>query len=404
MPLRALFVDFDAYFASVEQQDDPALRGRPVAVVPVMADTTCCIAVSYPAKRHGIKTGTLVAEAKRRCPGLVLRPARHERYIEIHNGLVQAVESCIPVDAVLSIDEMACTLTGSWCAPDRAREIAGRIKAAVREVGEALTCSIGIAPNRFLAKTASKMDKPDGLTVIQEKDLPQALYRLQLGELNGVGPRMLVRLAAAGIRTVEDLYAASAATLRQAWGGVEGERMYVRLRGETVPEPETARGSIGHSHVLPPDLRRDEAAAAVLHRLLQKAACRLRHLGYFAGGMGLQLRYLDGGRWHGRRRLEATQDTLALIRAMAELWDKRPRRRPPLLGVGVTLTHLSEARGQSLELFAETAARGRLFEIVDRLNARFGRNAVYLGGAHRALEAAPMRIAFTHVPDPQTER
>jgi DNA polymerase-4 len=180
--------------------------------------------------------------------------------------------------------------------------------------------------------------------------------------------------------------------------------MYARLRGETVPEPETARGSIGHSHVLPPELRGDEAALAVLHRLLQKAAWRLRHLGYFAGGMRLQLRYLDGGRWHGRRRLEATQDTLALIRAMAELWDQRPRRRPPLLGVGVTLTHLREARGQSLELFAEAAARGRLFEIVDRLNARFGRNAVYLGGAHRALEAAPMRIAFTHVPDPGTER
>ncbi|WP_333841768.1 DNA polymerase Y family protein [Pelomicrobium sp.] len=404
MPLRALFVDFDAYFASVEQQDDPALRGRPVAVVPVMADTSCCIAVSYPAKRHGIKTGTPVAEAKRRCPGLVLRLARHTRYIEVHHQLVQAVQSCIPVDAVLSIDEMACTLTGSWCAPERARGIAGRIKAAVREVGDALTCSIGIAPNRFLAKTASKMDKPDGLTVIQKEDLPQALYRLQLGDLNGIGPRMRARLAAAGIHTVADLYAASAASLRQVWGGVEGERMYARLRGETVPEPETARGSIGHSHVLPPELREDEAALAVLHRLLQKAAWRLRHLGYFAGGMGLELRYLDGEWWRGRRRLEATQDTLVLTRAMTALWDQRPRRRLCLLGVGVTLTHLCEARGQSLELFPEAAARGRLFETVDRLNARFGRNALYFGGAHRALEAAPMRIAFTHVPDPRLER
>ncbi len=404
MSLRALFVDFDAYFASVEQQDDPALRGRPVAVVPVMADTTCCIAVSYAAKRYGIKTGTRVAEAKRRCPGLVLRLARHERYIEIHHRLVQAVESCIPVDAVLSIDEMACTLTGSWCAPERAREIAARVKAAVGEVGEALTCSIGIAPNRFLAKTASKMDKPDGLTVIQEEDLPQALYRLQLADLNGIGPRMLARLAAAGIRTVEELYAARAETLRRVWGSVEGERMYARLRGKTVPEPEATRGSIGHSHVLAPELRAEEAALAVLHRLLQKAAWRLRTSGYFAGGMELQLRYLDGGRWLGRRRLQATQDTLALTRAMTELWNRRPRRQPPLLGVGVVLTHLSEARSQSLELFAETAARGRLFEMVDQLNARYGKNAVYLGGAHRALEAAPLRIAFTHVPDPRTER
>lgn len=404
MPLRALFVDFDAYFASVEQQDDPKLRGRPVAVVPVMADTTCCIAVSYAAKRYGIKTGTQVAEARRRCPGLVLLPARHERYIEVHHQLVQAVESCIPVDAVLSIDEMACTLTGSWCMPERAREIARRVKAAVREVGEALTCSIGIAPNRFLAKTASKMDKPDGLTVIREEDLPQALYRLELGDLNGIGPRMRVRLQRAGILSVRDLYAASAAALRRVWGGIEGERMYARLRGETLPEPEAKRSSIGHSHVLAPELRGDDAALAVLHRLLQKAAWRLRKLGYLAGGLRLSLRHADGHGWHGKRRLGATQDTLVLVQAMTELWEARPRRKPPLLGVGVTLTHLSEARGQSLDLFAEAAARARLNEVVDRLNARFGRNTVYFGGAHRALEAAPMRIAFTHVPDPRTER
>lgn len=404
MPLRALFVDFDAYFASVEQQDDPKLRGRPVAVVPVMADTTCCIAVSYAAKRYGIKTGTQVAEARRRCPGLVLLPARHERYIEVHHQLVQAVESCIPVDAVLSIDEMACTLTGSWCMPERAREIARRVKAAVREVGEALTCSIGIAPNRFLAKTASKMDKPDGLTVIREEDLPQALYRLELGDLNGIGPRMRVRLQRAGILSVRDLYAASAAALRRVWGGIEGERMYARLRGETLPEPEAKRSSIGHSHVLAPELREDDAALAVLHRLLQKAAWRLRKLGYLAGGLRLSLRHADGRGWHGKRRLGATQDTLVLVQAMTELWEARPRRKPPLLGVGVTLTHLSEARGQSLDLFAEAAARARLNEVVDRLNARFGRNTVYFGGAHGALGAAPMRIAFTHVPDPRTER
>ncbi len=110
--LNWLFVDLNSYFASVEQQVRPDLRGRPVGVVPMTADTTCCIAASYEAKAYGVKTGTVVADAKRMCPGLVLVEARHELYVEYHHRIVEAVESCLPVTTVLSIDEMACRLMG----------------------------------------------------------------------------------------------------------------------------------------------------------------------------------------------------------------------------------------------------------------------------------------------------
>src|SRR5208337_4195962 len=110
--LNWLFVDLNSYFASVEQEVRPELRGRPVAVVPMMADTTCCIAASYQAKAHGVKTGTLVGEARRICPGLQLVEARHELYVEYHHRIVAAVEQCVPVTAVLSIDEMGCRLLG----------------------------------------------------------------------------------------------------------------------------------------------------------------------------------------------------------------------------------------------------------------------------------------------------
>lgn len=401
MPLHHLFIDFDAYFASVEQQLRPELRGRPVAVVPVMAETTCCIAASYPAKRYGVKTGTRVAEARRLCPDLVLVEARHEAYIAYHHRLRAAVENCIPVEEAASIDELSCTLTGSWCEPVRARNVAARIKAVVREVGEALTCSIGIAPNRFLAKVASKMDKPDGVTLLGEEDLPQALCGLRLGDLTGIGPGMLARLREAGITTVEGLYAASAQKLAAVWGGIGGEKMYAELRGGCFSAPRGERASVGHSHVLAPDMRAEAQAFAVLHRLLQKAAWRLRGLECAAGGLRLSLRYLDGTRWSAERRFAPTQDTLTLGHALRALWSERPKRPAPILGVGVALVRLAEAVQEPL--FEAERSRARLNRAVDCLNARFGAHTVYFGGAHRALDAAPMRIAFTHIPDPRTE-
>src|ERR1700746_1386837 len=110
--LNWLFVDLNSYFASVEQEVRPDLRGRPVGVVPMMADTTCCIAASYEAKAFGVRTGTIVADAKRMCPDIVLVEARHEIYVEYHHRIVEAVETCLPVTAVMSIDEMVCRLMG----------------------------------------------------------------------------------------------------------------------------------------------------------------------------------------------------------------------------------------------------------------------------------------------------
>jgi len=186
-----MVVDFNSYFASVEQQEQPALRGRPVAVVPMMADTTCAIAASYEAKRFGVKTGTLVREAKRLSRDLVLVEARHELYVRYHHELIKAVDSCMHVEKVLSIDEMLCPLTGRWRERDEAIALAHCIKRVIAtQVGECLCCSIGIAPNPFLAKTASDMQKPDSLVVIAKNDLPHILHGLKLRDLCGIGGAM----------------------------------------------------------------------------------------------------------------------------------------------------------------------------------------------------------------------
>jgi DNA polymerase-4 len=403
--VRYLFVDFNSYFASVEQQEQPALRGRPVAVVPVMTDSTCCIAASYEAKHYGIKTGTRVGEARKACPGLILIEARPGLYVEYHHRLVAAVDSCLPVSQILSIDEMYCALRGPWCDPAKALTTAREIKAQIaRTVGTFMRCSIGIAPNPFLAKTASDMKKPDGLVLLEKKDLPQRLFALELRDFCGIGAAMEKRLHRCGIFSVEQLCLAPKETLHRAWNGIEGDRMHALLRGEDLDRPPTQRCTVGHSHVLEPKLRTRPLSEAVLHRLLQKAAARLRSLGYLAAGLEVSIKFLGNESWSDEMGFLETQDTLDFIRVFGLLWQRYPADAPPPLRVGVTLCHLTATNNVTGHLPNLEPSRPALDQAIDRLNRCFGRNTVYFGGAQATLDSAPARIAFTHVPAPEKER
>jgi len=399
VPCRSLVVDFNSYFASVEQQERPELRGRPVAVAPLAAETTCCIAASYEAKQRGIKTGTPVYEARQRCPGLVVLEARPAVYVRYHQRLVEAIERCLHIVDVMSIDEVCCDLTATFAPRDRAEAVAKQIKSTIaRDVGACLTSSIGIAPNPFLAKIASDMQKPDGLVILDETNLPNRLFELKLRDLPGVGANMERRLLAAGLDSVESLYAASRAQLRKVWRGIEGDRLYDGLRGELIYRPATQTSTIGHSHVLPPELRNEPGALASLHRLLQKAAMRLRHAGYYAGGLHLSLRYLRRPAWGDALTFLETQDTLELTHVFNQLWSRRPATGQPL-GVGVTLFNFTPVQGHTGTLFETGDARRALNAAIDKLNRRLGKNTVYFGGAHGSLDYAPLRIAFTRIPD-----
>ena len=194
MSLNALYVDFNSYFASVEQQLVPELRGKPVGVLPVMAETTCCIAASYEAKAFGVGTGTSVRDARKLCKDIVFVEACPPLYVEMHHKLIAIVESCTPVEEVRSIDEMVCSLTGSQQKTDNALKLAAKIKHEMHKQYPYIKCSIGIAPNTFLSKVASNMQKPDGCIVIEQHEVPEKLFRLKLRDLNGVGRQMEARL------------------------------------------------------------------------------------------------------------------------------------------------------------------------------------------------------------------
>jgi DNA polymerase-4 len=437
--LNWLFVDLNSYFASVEQEVRPELRGRPVGIVPMMADTTCCIAASYEAKAYGVKTGTMVADAKRICPGLVLVEARHEIYIDYHHRIVEAVESCLPVTAVLSIDEMACRLMGRERPLLAALELGRQVKARILErVGPMLRSSVGLATNRYLAKVASDMEKPDGLVALPLDILPESLRQLKLRDLPGIGAQMERRLNQQGIRTMEELLALNCELTGQLWGSVSGERLWHWLQGEDFDMTEAEHlKSMSHQHVLSPQMRTPDDAWAVAHKLLHKAAMRMRAGGLWASSIGLAIGFavprgygapvggLASGDaseddlptaspvsrfgvptrgWKGELRLSECQDNQTLIAALSRLWAGRPAGpefdHPYFVGVhlgGLVPDHL-----HTLNLFEGTEdeqSRARLLAAMDALNSKYGLSTLAPATMLTAFKAAPTRIAFHSIPD-----
>jgi DNA polymerase-4 len=407
-PLRWLYLDLNSFFASVEQQLDPALRGRPVAVGPAAIDSGTIIAASYEAKAFGIRTGMKVGEAKRRCPGLRFASGSHRRYVEFHEAVVAEVWRHIPVTRVCSIDEVACRLLDNENSAANARELGHRIKAGIRRhVGDCLTASVGIAPSRLLAKIAADMQKPDGLTLLEARDLPHALLPLPLRDVPGIGPRMEARLLARGIRSMAELLAQNPGDAGGAWGSVVGTRLWHALHGADLPDRPRQSRSIGHSHVLAPDRRSPETARLTARRLLAKAGYRLRRAGCVTRHVTLHARLESRRSWSATRRTPATDDSFRLLEALAELW---PVLETALAGtrirtIGVSLDDIMaspESGGPATQpgLFDGPSATAALARAMDRVWLRFGPDALSLGPppAGRAARMGA-RIAFGHIPE-----
>ena len=458
-----LHIDLNSFFASVEQQLHPEYRGKPTGVVPTMADTTSLIAASYEAKALGIKTGTRVSEAKRICPDIILVNGNHSSYAEYSHKIVEAVDRVCPVAHTPSIDEMVCQLLGRERQPPNARQISLAIKQAIKDdVGETLRCSIGMASNRYLAKIASDMQKPDGLIGLLPSQLPRAIAHLELRDLPGIGARTEVRLNAKGIRTMPELLALDRPAIHKLFDSVWGDRMYHWLRGanseatgdDGASIASDIQKSLGHSHVLAPEHRSPEGAWAVAHKLLHKASMRLRMEKFFTGSLAVTIKYslspsqaaalsyprpphelssrpesqrsgdiaerpasapapsrrapkvnkhlsgLTQTGWGMEARFRPCQDTLSLLEALQGCWKQQPPgpEHAKPFFVGITLRNLIPEDEMQSALFEEPGNRNQLSATMDKLNLKYGHTTLHFAGMLPARDSAPTRIAFTQIP------
>jgi DNA polymerase-4 len=230
------------------------------------------------------------------------------------------------------------------------------------------------------------------------------LYGLELTDFPGIAGNMRRRLESKGVRTTRQLCGLSRQQMIDAWQSILGEQWWYRLRGEEVAERPTTRRTLGHSHVLPPGLRTDEGARGVLVRLLHKAAMRLRRIDYWAGRLVVGLRYADDWpKWKETVYLGRCQDTPSLLKALERGWQRRPQGPRPFQ-VSVTLLDLTPGASTTPSLFVEERRALAAAQAMDAANSKFGPNTLYFASMHETRNSAPLRIAFTNIPDVASEQ
>jgi DNA polymerase-4 len=357
------------------------------------------IAANYDAKRCGVKTGTRVGDARRLCPGIILVKARPHIYVQIHHAILRSVDKCAPIHKVYSIDEWAIRLVGKDQQPQNAIALGRQIKRELlADFSPWLTCSIGIAPTRLLAKIASDLQKPDGLTVLSPDELPDRLEHFLLDDLCGIGHGMLARLDAHGIRNVQELWAISKQKAIQVWGSVSGGSWWAGFHGYDEPELPTRRRSMSHENVLHPKFRNERDAHGIMIRLLCRLGARLRHDGYFARALRAHVADLRGNYWHQDITLPCIQDTQTLLEHLERLWRRRGASYAPPLKVGVEVADLIPAAQVSQPLFDGMEKPRRVSLAVDQINQRWGAYSVYFGSVHGYRHQMDAKIAFGTIP------
>ena len=379
-----LHVDLDAFFASVEQLDHPELRGRPV-LVGGSGPRGVVAAASYEARAFGCRSAMPTVVARRLCPHAVLVKGRGSRYRELSDAVFAILERFTPLVQPISIDEAFLDCTGSLALFGAGRRIGEAIRAAVRaETG--LTCSVGVAPNKFLAKLASDLRKPDALVELTPESFQAVLDPLPVSKLWGVGPAAEQRLARLGVRTILDLRSTPEDTLRTALGDF-GEHLHRLARGLDDRPVHTDREakSISHEQTFAEDLADRDAVCAVLADQAEQTARRLRRAGRFARTVTVKIRFGDFETITRSHTIEATDRTDAIAaaaRTLFDAWAAKAFRPIRLIGCGVAeLTDAPAAPG----LFdaGESERKRAVDAATDAIAAKFGKRAVVRGSTLR---------------------
>lgn len=375
-----LLADMNSFYASVHQAMDPGLKGKPVIVGGDPAKRHgIVLAASYEAKACGVKTGMAVWEARELCPeGIFLKP-RHSYYVNFSARIVRIMKDFSPLVEPFSIDEAFMDVSGCsrlfGSSLDIARKLKSRIK---REVG--VLCSVGVGPNKLLAKMAAGMQKPDGLTLLDFPDVPAKMWPLPVRELFGVGSRLEKRLRELNIRTIGELARYPLPVLQQRFGLV-GHVLHLSANGidysPVDPRSLERVKSIGHQITLPRDYRGYREIEVVILELCEIVCRRVRLGGYAGRTVNLTLKDVEF-LWLSRARTMAcpTASTNDVYRVAVDLLHRHWPSWKPVRMVGVSLAGLVKNTVEQIDLFGEAEKARRLHAACDRIKDRFGEQSI----------------------------
>ena len=373
---QIMHIDLNSCFATVEQQARPLLRNKAIGVTNRITPYCCVIAASYEAKSQGVKVGMRLDEARRLVPDLIMLESDPPKYHFVYKTLTSIMKSYSPKVSMKSIDEGIIDFHGTReNINKRSLEVIGlEIKQRLKdEVGCWMRCNIGIAPNRFLAKLAASLHKPDGLDIIDHSNLRSTLKQLKLTDLNGIAEKNKARLNAYNILTPIDFIEAPAELLkRNVFKSVCGEDWYQRLRGYEIDDYESSTKVVGRQFVLDVARPDEKTLLSRLAYLCETTGMKLRYKGLCARGVMVYARYSTGDYWYQRKMFKTTFFTNAEIyRRALIIFNSRPRDAY-VKELGITCYMLSPSNSNQISLIDDINEEVWLSEAIDQVNQRFG--------------------------------
>lgn len=395
-----IHIDLNSCFATIEQQARPRLRGRPVAIVNRRTEHTMIVTASYEAKKFGVKLGMSLKEAKKLCPDLIGLESDPPKYRFVYHQLMRIMSDYSAHVRMKSIDEGVIDFADSTTdlKSRDLKDIGWEIKQRLwNEVGSAMNCNVGIATNRFLAKTAAGLHKPNGLDEITAENLRQTLAGLELEDITGIAKHNSARLRAVGILTPLEFLDADEVTLRKiVFKSVNGTYWYQRLRGWEVDKRDFPIRTAGRQYVLEEYKMPPEKVLQRVHHLAEAVGDKIRQKGLVARGVSVHARsYRHEGRgWYGNywraRAMSPTpfSSNQAIYEAAKKLFANAPY---PLKEIGVTCYELSENDDSQLSIFGDALAREKyIISAIDEINGRYGARTIHSAdtlGTNRFVKA-----------------
>lgn len=389
-----LHIDLNSCFATVEQQANPLLRGKPIGVAAYTTPNGCVLAPSVEAKRKGCKTGMRVKDCRTLCPDIIILSPDPNKYRFVHIKLKQLLSDYTDLVFPKSVDEFVVDLTGSQSLKRGMVTIAQEIKQRIKaEIGNYLTVSIGISTNRSLAKLAAGLHKPDGLDVIDVHNYLDIYRHIELIDLPGINVGYQTRMARSGIYSVTDMFLQSIFDLHHSFKSVVGDDWFARLRGWEVDNIEFARKSFGNTHALKIPIIHQDDLFPVMTNLIWKATSRMRIAGYHCYGVGLGFRYRTGESAYDHIRskhaLFSSTEIFALLETM--FW-RMPREY--VTNVDVVVYDLGSSCELQLRWFDRLERQEQLYAAVDKIEHQYGRNTIHPARMLPAKEVILNRIPF----------